>query len=94
LLQWCPDALVHSRESAKRDEKPANGPSALPAIRLASERKGEENSLKLTERCGNVIENKGSLWKTWMQSRNVYENKGSYPHNAGISLKIQVVSSR
>jgi hypothetical protein len=32
---------------------------------------------KLNERSGNVIENKGLLWKTGQQSRNVYENKGT-----------------
>jgi hypothetical protein len=32
---------------------------------------------KMRERSGNVIENKGSLWKTDQQSRNVYENKGA-----------------
>ena len=30
----------------------------------------------LTERSGNVIENKGRLWKTRGLSGNVYENKG------------------
>ncbi len=29
---------------------------------------------KLTERPGNVYENKGQLWKTYKQSGNVYEN--------------------
>jgi hypothetical protein len=33
-------------------------------------------TLKTTEQCGNVIENKGPLWKTWGGSGNVYENKG------------------
>jgi hypothetical protein len=31
--------------------------------------------LLLTERSGNVIENKGSPWKTWERSWNLYENK-------------------
>jgi len=30
----------------------------------------------MRELCGNLIENKGPLWKTWGQSGNVYENKG------------------
>jgi hypothetical protein len=34
-------------------------------------------TLKLNERCGNVIENKGPLWKTWERSWNVYDNKGA-----------------
>jgi hypothetical protein len=36
----------------------------------------ERNSF-LTDRNGNVIENKGPLWETWGQSWNVYENKGT-----------------
>jgi hypothetical protein len=31
--------------------------------------------LFLTEQSGNVIENKGPLWKTWGRSWNVYEKK-------------------
>jgi hypothetical protein len=33
-------------------------------------------TLKMTERRGNVIENKGSVWKRWQGSWNVIENKG------------------
>ena len=36
----------------------------------------EKNSF-LTALSGNVIENKGPLWKTWGRSANVYENKGA-----------------
>jgi hypothetical protein len=60
------------------EEKPANGPSAPPAISLASGRKEEKNSLNSMERSGNVIENKGWLLKMWERSENVYENKGAY----------------
>jgi hypothetical protein len=31
----------------------------------------------LNERSWNLIENKGSLWRTFQQSRNVYENTGT-----------------
>jgi hypothetical protein len=31
----------------------------------------------LKEQSWNVIENKGSLWKTWERSWNVYENKAT-----------------
>ena len=34
-------------------------------------------TLKMTERSGNIIENKGPLWKTWGRSGNVFENKGT-----------------
>jgi hypothetical protein len=33
---------------------------------------------KLTERTGNIYENKGSLWKTKRRSGDVIENKGTY----------------
>jgi len=33
--------------------------------------------LFLNDRRGNVIENKGPLWKTRRQSLNIYENKGA-----------------
>ena len=41
-------------------------------------REARKNSLKFNERCGNVDENKGPLWKTWWRSGNVVENKGTY----------------
>jgi hypothetical protein len=41
---------------------------------LDSGRQFGKNSF-LTERCGNVIENKGPLWKTGERSWNVHENK-------------------
>ena len=34
-------------------------------------------TLKMTERCGDVVEIKGLLWKTRGQGWNVYENKGT-----------------
>ena len=45
-----------------------------------------ENS-KMNERCGNVIENKGSNFSGPAQIGNVNENKGSYAFRAGMSLK-------
>jgi hypothetical protein len=53
----------------------------------------KENSLKLTERSGNVYENKGSLWKTRERSGNVYENTGSYPLKVGMLLKRKAVKA-
>ena len=41
----------------------------------------------MNDRCGNVYENKGPLWKTCGQSWNVAENKDSYPFEAGMLLK-------
>jgi hypothetical protein len=52
----------------------------------------EKNSF-LAERRGNVIENKGPLWKIWGRSWNVYENKGTYPSEAGMLLKTQGVKA-
>ena len=36
-----------------------------------------EHASKLTERSGNVYENKGTVWKEPEQSGNVIENKGT-----------------
>jgi hypothetical protein len=44
-------------------------------------------SSKLNDRCGNVIENKGSALSGPGQSGNVMENKGSYPLKAEMLLK-------
>jgi hypothetical protein len=43
---------------------------------LDSGRQLGKNSF-LNDRSGNVIENKGPLWKTRVQSRNVLEKKGT-----------------
>ena len=45
----------------------------------------------MKERCGNVIENKGSGVEHREGCGNVIENKGSYARNAGMSLKIKGV---
>jgi hypothetical protein len=41
----------------------------------------------MNERRTNVIENKGTLWKTWRKSGNVIENKGGYVSKAGMFFK-------
>jgi hypothetical protein len=51
--------------------------SALPHWGAAMVEESKKNSSKLNEQCGNLYENKGSLWKTLGQSWNVYENKGT-----------------
>jgi hypothetical protein len=48
--------------------------------------------LKMKERSGNVIENKGSCLENGERSGNVLENKGSYAQNAGMLLKREGVS--
>jgi hypothetical protein len=55
---------------------------------------GKEETLvtsKNGERRGNVIENKGPLWKKWGGSGNVIENKGSYALKAGMLVKTKRV---
>jgi hypothetical protein len=54
----------------------------------------EEEFFFLTERAGDVIENKGPLWKTQGLSGNVIENKGSYALKAGMLLKRKEVDGR
>jgi hypothetical protein len=53
-----------------------------------------KNSLKMKERRGNVYENKGTTFSSPLGSRNVVENKGTYPHKAGILLKIKALTGR
>jgi hypothetical protein len=47
--------------------------------------------IKMNEQCGNVIENKGSLFHSSRRSGNAVENKGGYPQNAGMLLKTKGV---
>ena len=71
-------APTHSRECAKRDEKPPNWPAAQRTQSLQSDERQERILQKMNEQRGNVYENKGPLWKTWRRSWNVVENKGTY----------------
>jgi hypothetical protein len=55
---------------------PQGGVPLLWGARSRVARRGKKNSF-LNERTGNVIENKGPLWKTRERSGNVVENKGA-----------------
>jgi hypothetical protein len=55
-------------------------------------RSKKRDSLKLTDRFGNVYENKGPLWKNRGRSRNLHENTGTYTPKAGMLLKRKIVS--
>jgi hypothetical protein len=46
-----------------------------------------EKEFFLTERCGNVYENKGPLLTNLERSWNVLENKGTYTFKAGMLMK-------
>src|SRR5208337_1338611 len=50
-------------------------------------------ALRMNERSGNVVENKGTRWKTCRQSGNLIENKGTYETIAGMYLKINDLQS-
>jgi hypothetical protein len=52
---------------------------------------GMVEDLKLNERYGNVIENKGSRLENWERNGNVIEDKGSCALRAGMLLKRQLV---
>jgi hypothetical protein len=47
--------------------------------------------LKMKERCGNVIENKGSGREDREESANIVEKQYSYAQNTGMLLKTNVV---
>jgi hypothetical protein len=48
----------------------------------------------VNEQSGNLIENKGPLWKTEGLSGNVTENKGGYALKAGMLLKRKEVNGK
>jgi hypothetical protein len=52
---------------------------------------GTVGDLKLSERCANVVENKGSHLENRKRSGNPAEKKGSYAFKAGMSLKTMAV---
>jgi hypothetical protein len=90
MLPRCrPAAAIHFRECLQRDEKSAICPTAARTTSPSSQGKEEKNSLKLSDQCGNVFENKGRLWKTWGRTGNVIENKGTYTSQARMLLKIE-----
>jgi hypothetical protein len=73
-----PPGPTRFRECATRGEKPQDWLAALRKKSLPSEGEAGKEFLKLTERSGNVYENKGPLWKSRARSWNLYENKGAY----------------
>jgi hypothetical protein len=79
-----PPTPSHFRECAKRDERPTNRLATPQTRSLSFQGKQEKNSLKLTEQCRYLYENKGQLLKTRGRSRNVYENKSTYPLKDGM----------
>ena len=81
-------AAIHFRECPERDGKSENFLTVARTISLSSPGTRENNPLKLTERSGNVHENKGLLWKALERSWYVYENKCTYWFKAGMLLKI------
>jgi hypothetical protein len=87
--------LWTGRWGTKACTPPARASITRPICPAAQEslRALKKNSF-LTERCGNVIENKARLWKTPQESGNVVENKDSYASKAGMLLKIKVVGTR
>ena len=84
--RYCP-LPSYPQDRSRRDEKPANRPTARQTKGLSSERETRNSSSKSNDQSVNVYENKGPLWKTWAQSCNVIENKGTYRCNPGILLK-------
>ena len=72
------------REIADSTERslrhPAEKTLCCPArdmMSLGTGKRKRSNFKKMDERCANVIENKGPLWKTSRKSGNVYENKST-----------------
>jgi len=87
LIAMLPRPPIRSRKYPKRGKKPGK---PLGLRRTASpflEEREKKNSLKMSDRCGDVYENKGSAFHERCQSGNVAENKGSCALKAGMLLK-------
>jgi len=91
MPHWQPDPPVHSPECPKRGQKPGRLPFLRWTAGPFSEAKEKNDSSKINERRGNVIENKGSVFPSPRLSGNVVENKGSYALKAGMLLKTSVL---
>ena len=79
--KWRPETIYPGRRLGPRQRsrrvRPAdlkNGGPRYPTFHTGYQ--FEKNSF-LNEQSWNLIENKGPLWKTFGQSRNVYENTGT-----------------
>jgi hypothetical protein len=70
--------LERAPESAPCGAKKSQiGPARAKDNKLVPAGGARRNSSKLNERTGNVVENKGALWKTRERSWNVVDNKSS-----------------
>jgi hypothetical protein len=87
MLQRHPDPPIHSPKCPKRGQKPGNLPFLRRTASPFSEEKEKNDFLKMKQRCRNVYENKGSVFRRPGKSGNVTENKGSYALKAGMLLK-------
>jgi hypothetical protein len=79
----------HSKVSLTHDF-PIFFPSGLYVIACPCH--DDRSKLKVKERTGNVIENKGALWKALAGTGNVAENKGGYALKSRMLMKIKVLS--
>jgi hypothetical protein len=61
-------------QPVKAEKVPASGRIICPV----SEEKEKKNSLKMNKPCGDIYENKGSVFHSLARSGNVIENKGCY----------------
>ena len=91
MLQCHPDPLIHSLESPKRGQNPRKPPFLRWTASPFPEEKEKNNSLKMKDRYGNVVENKGSVFTSPRLSGNVIENKGGCALKAGILLKTKAI---
>ena len=92
LAAMLPRPPIRSRKCPKRGEKPGKTLAFKGTTSPCSDEKEKKNSLKVREQCGNVYENKGSVFHGTVKSGNVIENKGSYALKAGILLKTSMLT--
>jgi hypothetical protein len=92
LIAMLPRPPIRSRKYPERGKKLAKPLGLRRTASPCPDEKEKKNSLKMSDQCGDVYENKGSAFHEGRQSGNVAENKGSYALRAGMLLKISMLA--
>jgi hypothetical protein len=87
LIAMLPRPPIRSQKHPKRSKKPAKPLGFRRTASPCPDDRDKKISLKISDQCRYVYENKGSVFHEGRQSGNVAENKGSYALKAGMLLK-------
>jgi hypothetical protein len=92
LIAMLPRPPIRSRKYPKRGKKPGKPLGLRRTTSPCPDEKEKKNSLKMSDQCGDVNENKGSAFNERRESGNIAENKGSYALKAGMLLKTSMLA--